>query len=701
MNTKFASSIKRPVILSAIIPLLMFLQSQVYGSEQSVYQSDPFVLNQPNRELSPYTGMDRQDWVDAGVHILEGAFQYVDKLETPMFLPKQPGKSYPREGNENAPQQQRSAAIFEAIARTFNVAAPLLAENPDLVINGIHLGDYYKYHFLQLLCNDDSDYFIGRAASYDKGVQQVCELGNLAMWSILLPEVFWDRLTQEEKDDVARTLSEWGHGWTKSHNWRWFSVMMLTFLDLNGYQADRELMTSHVDNLILHYAGDGWYRDTSYDYYTAHVFQLYGAVWSNHYGRKYEPGRALVIDRNFDEFATSYQMIFSREGHVNMYGRSILYRLGASAGMSAMALRDKPSDISFGNARRVASGSLLQFIGHPDFFNQGLPSLGFYGPFEPGIQSYSCSASPYWMFLNFAGLILPESHPYWSEKEALGPWGNITEQDIRNEYFAGPGMLVSNHGPSGASELRPGKVHNKNPNYCRMVYSTAFPWEADRKTGATSSALKLKGNGQHKTESLPVYVDDAGQRDNVFYRQASFSKSHHSAIVDMATIVIPGGEIRIDRLRKISETSLYLGHFSMPHIDHVEPDIEHKKVDGVDSIVVKIPGRQLAITNYKGWGKIGTVLNEGLHPDAAHSTLLYAEVHDQERRYGPVEILISVLLHKTDDQEWSIDELQPIKEVKQRIDGVPYQLGGLTLELKNGQTFDVDFQAMDGACSRF
>ncbi|NBQ59355.1 MAG: DUF2264 domain-containing protein [Opitutaceae bacterium] len=51
-----------------------------------------------------------------------------------------------------------------------------------------------------------------------------------------------------------------------------------------------------------------------------------------------------------------------------------------------------------GLARRVASGALLQFTTHLDFFYRGVPALGFYGLFPPAIQSYSCSGSTYWMF---------------------------------------------------------------------------------------------------------------------------------------------------------------------------------------------------------------------------------------------------------------------------------------------------------------
>ena len=107
--------------------------------------------------------------------------------------------------------------------------------------------------------------------------------------------------------------------------------------------------------------------------------------------------------------------------------------------------------ISACNARRIASASLLQFITHPEFFQKGLPSLGFYGPFEPGVQSYSCSGSPYWMFLNYAALTLPQEHPFWNVVEEEGHWKSIPKNGLESEFFKGPGMLISNHGTSGSS----------------------------------------------------------------------------------------------------------------------------------------------------------------------------------------------------------------------------------------------------------
>lgn len=54
-----------------------------------------FTIPAPNYKLSPYTGMDRQGWIDAAEHLLEGAFTYIRDIDDPMYFPKQFDKTYP------------------------------------------------------------------------------------------------------------------------------------------------------------------------------------------------------------------------------------------------------------------------------------------------------------------------------------------------------------------------------------------------------------------------------------------------------------------------------------------------------------------------------------------------------------------------------------------------------------------------------
>ena len=657
-----------------------------------------FVVRHPNKDLSPFTGLTRKHWVECGQFILSGAFQHVKNLEDPMLFPKVPGVSYPKEGYENCSPAQRSAAIFEGVARTFNIASPLLAENPNLTLHGIRLADYYKYHLLKLT-DPTCGYFIGYGDKNDGPQQQTCELGNLALWMLLEPDVLWNRLSQPEKDQVATLMQGWAGGWTKTHNWRWFNVMMMTFLKRNGYQIDEALLRNHLDHLLMLESGEGWFRDQGHDYYTAHVYQLYGSVWNRVYGWEHEPGRAAVIDRQFNTFMKNYPAMFSRSGKVNMWGRSILYRMGASAALPAAFVRGRDPGIEPGAARRIASGALLQFVTHPDFFQNGIPSLGFYGHFEPAIQPYSCAASPFWMFMNFTALALPQDSPFWTAKENEGFWPALGSK-TKTTYLPGAGLLLVNDGAAGTSEIINGKIHNSDPSYCRLAYNTDFPWEANSRSGATAADITLQPLESKKSPQFPEAVNLAGYKDGVLYRQTIYQKDERGGapcFVDMAEIVVPGGKISVRRFRKVSPAILYEGHYGLPHLGGA-PQIAERVVDGKKALVASIQGRQLAVLNYQGWDKVAAVEHHGLHPEAEDSTVLFASREDNSR-YGAPEILVSVMLHKTDDLAWADDELQPIQKIEPLQPGIPEALSGLRVTLKSGMSYPVDFTGIDGSSS--
>ena len=383
-----------------------------------------------------------------------------------------------------------------------------------------------------------------------------------------------------------------------------------------------------------------------------------------------------------------------------MFGRSALYRLGASAGMAAAQLRDRSSkSLPPGLARRVASGALLQFTTHPDFFYRGVPALGFYGPFPPAIQSYSCSASPYWMFMNFASLTLPKDHPFWTAKEEMGARGELGKNDLYNQFWPGPGFLVSDHGNTGAVEIRPSKINNQDPNYSRLVYNSAFPWEDAGPDGIVPGAMTLDSGNYQSTlgaHVLPASVSSAGVRDGVLYRQAKFT-GHLPPLVDMATIVIPGGGIRIDRVRRMHRSSVRISHFGLPHIKG-EPIITKTTIAGRASLQAAIPGRQLALTVYQGWPELEARSHSGRNPEAARSTVIYATATDQKRFAAP-DLMVSVLLHRTDGIAWTDDELQPIESITPLQPGGVTSLVGARVRLKSGKDYLVDFLNIDGTNS--
>ena len=129
--------------------LLVFFSLIITGFQSAASESPDapmvFEVRQPDYELSPLTGLTRQHWIDAAEYILEGAFSYINHIDDPMKFPKQHDKTYPQ--NEGQVPTEK----LEGLCRTLFVAAPLLKEKPDLVLNNIRVVDYYHHQILNLI----------------------------------------------------------------------------------------------------------------------------------------------------------------------------------------------------------------------------------------------------------------------------------------------------------------------------------------------------------------------------------------------------------------------------------------------------------------------------------------------------------------------------------------------------------------------
>jgi len=99
------------------------------GAEYSIGAgAKAFEVNNPDFDLSPYTGMTRKHYIDCAKYVLERAFKHVKSFDQPILFPTIPGsKSYPQ---PNDPPWRTRSHEFEALERTFNLAAPLI-ENQD------------------------------------------------------------------------------------------------------------------------------------------------------------------------------------------------------------------------------------------------------------------------------------------------------------------------------------------------------------------------------------------------------------------------------------------------------------------------------------------------------------------------------------------------------------------------------------------
>jgi len=672
----------------------------------------------PDFELSPMTGMTRKHYVDCAQYVLERAFTHVKSFDSPIVFPTIPGsKSYPQ---PNDPPWRTRSHEFEALERTYNLASPLIHVDPNASINGIKLRDYYLHHFYNALTPGHANSLPMPEDLPDATYQFTCEFGGWTKTMLLMPDVLWPHWTQKQRDEIAASISKWAHHRTTQNNWRLFNICALSFLKKHGYPIDDELLKSHLLWIASYHAGSGWYLEQTYNYYTISLFVVYGAIWNRAFGYEFYPEIAAVLENSFKELFKSYSNFFGRDGYINMWARSICYRLWISGGFPVSFLLKSAPPLDPGWARRLCSGSILQFTGREDFYVNDIPALGFYGHREFAIQNYSCPASPFIMFLPFIALALPPESPFWTAQENDGEWVALGQKSKR-VILEKPGLVVVNHGSSGTSEIISGKVYYEDHNYSKLVFNTHFPWEDHNPAGGTSQEYAYRSldprdargadinfyltgiavsnaasNAQKYTTSQSILFN--GVRDSVLYRQLIMRRPPNNGvgyIIDLAEITLPGGVIRVDRCRLAYEHEMTLGHYGLPHKDGAKAIVRSLDDDARKGFTASVPGRQTAFLAYQGWDSVQAQVHCGFNAETEESTVIGA-YRKRTAQNPAVELMISVMLHKTNDAPWTHEELSPIKDI-QLFDVMPSgSVVGAVLTLADGTRFTVDFKDIDG-----
>jgi len=501
--------------------------------------------------------------------------------------------------------------------------------------------------------------------------------------------VLWKLLPQEQKDALAKSMLSYGDGPTVGSNWKFFNIFVLSFFKEQGYAVNEKLLEEYLQKCLNDYRGDGWYNDSpAYDYYSMWGFQLYGALWAEYFGNKYYPEYAAKFKSNFRDLNSNYPLMFSRNGEMIMFGRSISYRIATIAALPFMGLENDPK-INNGWLRRISSGVLKQFLENPEFLKDNVPTLGFYGPYEPAVQVYSCRGSVYWMGKAFMGLLLPDDSPFWTAKENEGDWETKFKKDeVYNDFQNGPKILITDYSAIGASEIR-AWCHEKKKddwqgfrsteNYNRLAYNSAFLWQADGVNGEVAMNYVFK-NAKQEWEPLRLYTFKRFE-DGVYYRDAVLETNDHIKM-NLADIPLPNGILRIDKNTSSEAIAMRLGHYALPQLDK-EITTTTKKVDGKIVTIIDNGKYQLAMIPLLGWDKAEVVTAKGLHPESETSKVI-----DVAANFTPNEkksnIYATLMLWKKSGEKWQKNELNPIKSLSQTNDTV-------VIQFTNGTKKIVDF----------
>ncbi len=673
-------------------------------------------------ELSPYTGLTRESWLEAGKYMLEGIFRNIEDFDKPVVMPRKETEiTYPHlKASPETQKTQRLAEVFEGLTRTFFIAAPMIANQPDLKVCGYpySVAEYYKNQVLRV-CTRGDELFVGtyddqqRIVGYGdkfRAFQQTVETCALVICLWISREQIWDTYTKAEKDTIAAFLQGYAHESTVPQNWRLFNMLDMAFLNMEGYPIKAQVMRDHAQAILNFYAGDGWYRDGhSFDYYSCWAFNMYTALWNQWYGYENEPYIAARFEEYSNRLMETYGDFFDRDGWTNMWGRSSIYRNAATSAFDGnMMMGNSKADP--GRARRICSGSLMQFLGREEFLDDGVPALGFYGQFSPLVQGYSCAESPFWLGKAFLCLHLPADHPFWTAKENNGTWEHLGKGEVKVTALDGPALCFSNHQANGETILRTGKVNKRAGddhgmwNYSKLCYNTKYPWESAPAPDVEAQQYVLRDGTDGTVEKANVTFW-AGQREGVLYRRQYFGygserESHWTQGINLADFAVPCGILRVDRL-KLHRAPVFitLGAYGFPDNG---TEVAEKICGRARCIILKgkdAAGRekQLAMTVYDGWKKLELMHSAGTNPDSEKSVVVFASM-ERRQHYSGFEpyVLISQVITKESAEDFTEEELFPIREVVYTDPEGTGSFGPITLKMKDGSVKVIDFEGIEG-----
>ncbi|WP_345618065.1 DUF2264 domain-containing protein [Streptomyces ziwulingensis] len=488
----------------------------------------PFALPAEDRASSPYTGCTRAHWEAVADGSLAAAWRWSTPGGALLDLPGRPSRSGVRSDG------------LEGYARTFLAAAFRVAgaggDDPHGLLERYARG---------LAAGTRTP---GRADAeswplildHDVRGQPMVESASVALGLRLTAPWLWNHLDAGVRDRAEEWLRGALRHTPAPNNWYLFPYTVAGFLESVG-RGDAETARARGrarELLAGWYRGGGWYADgdgRAFDHYNGWALHLYPVLDA------YLAGDAESLAHHGARLRAhldGYGLLFGADGAPVHFGRSLTYRFAASAAVGLGALTGH-TPLSPGASRRVASGSLRYFLERGAFTGDGLLSLGWHGPHEATLQSYSGPASPYWASKAFVSLLAPAGHPLWTAVEEPAP----VEVSDRVLSLPAPGLLVQatrgdgivrlhNHGSDHVGPHEAESAAEDDPHYGRQAYSTRTGPTAAGNAADNHLSVEVAGRGSVRRRIRPL---GAGHGDGW-----GWAASWHRPVFRAGPAMVPG-----------------------------------------------------------------------------------------------------------------------------------------------------------------
>lgn len=252
--------------------------------------------------------------------------------------------------------------------------------------------------------------------------QRFVEMAAISYGIMFAPEVVWDPLTEEQKENLSNYLNKINEHPLPVCNWILFAVLVNIAMKKVGRRYSPEMLEEYLEGLETFYLGEGWYRDGDSgqkDYYISFAIHFYSLIYAV-VMEKDDPERAKKYKARAMEFVKQFIYWFDEEGEAIPFGRSLTYRFSQVSFFSVCLLAGlEPFPIPV--MKGLIARHLRTWLKRPIFDRDHVLTIGYGYPNLTMAERYNAPGSPYWGMKVFAFLLLPDDHPFWSAEEAPLP----------------------------------------------------------------------------------------------------------------------------------------------------------------------------------------------------------------------------------------------------------------------------------------
>lgn len=391
--------------------------------------------------------------------------------------------------------------------------------------------------------------------------QKMVEMAAVVNAILLAPQVYWEPLTKQQRQNVFHWLNGINSHQVHANNWRFFRVLVNVLFQKLDLPYSRECMEEDLGVVEHCYEGDGWYFDGhpgQKDYYIPFAMHYYGLIYAEQMKDR-EPEYCRRLRERAEEFYPDFIYWFDRDGREVPYGRSLTYRFAHSAAFAAMAFAG--AEVPMGQIKALVLGNLRYWGSQPIFDRGGILTIGYQYPNLIMSERYNAPGSPYWSFKTFLVLALSKEHPFWKSREE--------KPEFEERKCLRHPNMISVHEDSGHTLLYP--TGQKSPNfgntvakYQKFVYSNCFGFSVPRGTELADGAFDNTLSGTVAGENFWGMRRSAEK----FEVTEEYTRTLYELLpgVKVESVIIPlkKGHVRVHFLRTEKRVELADGGFAIP-----------------------------------------------------------------------------------------------------------------------------------------